>query len=208
MRSSPRSAMLAAVSTSVTILLVAAVGYLLGSVPIALIVARHHGIDDLRKVGDRNPGYWNTMELLGPRAAIPVFVGDVAKGSVAAAIGWWLGGGDQWWMAYIGGGAAMVGHSFPVFAGFRGGRSVLAFVGAALVYAPVTAALALATMSVVHLVTRRFDLAARVGVIAFPLWQLLVDGPYRTAATGALMTFIGLRFARAAIADRSRPDPT
>jgi glycerol-3-phosphate acyltransferase PlsY len=196
--------MLAPVSTPVTILLVATAGYVLGSVPVALIVARRHGIVDLRDVGDHNPGYWNTMEQLGTRAALPVFGGDALKGAAAAAIGLWLGDADQWWMAYVGGGAAMIGHSFPVFAGLRGGRSVLAFVGAALVYAPLAASGALVTLGVVLLVTRRFDWAARAGVAAFPVCQLLADGPYRTAATGILMTFIGARFAQAALVERRR----
>lgn len=186
--------------TAITILLVVVAGYVLGSIPVALVVARRHGIDDLRTVGDRNPGYWNTMELLGHRAALPVFVGDAAKGALAAAIGLWVG--DDWWLPYLGGGAAMVGHSFPAFARFRGGRSVLTFVGAAVVYAPLAALGALASMVVVRTVTRRFDWSARVGVFAFPVWQLVVDGPNRTAATGALMTFVGVRFAQAALADR------
>ncbi len=199
--------MLAPVSTPVTILLVAAISYALGSIPVALIVARRHGIADLRTVGDRNPGYWNTMELLGGSAAVPVFVGDAAKGMLAAAIGLWLGDADQWWMAYVGGGAAMVGHSYPILAGFRGGRSVLTFVGAAVVYAPIVALAALGSMVVVWVSSRRFDWAARVGVFAFPVWQLVVDGPYRTAATGVLMTFVGSRFAIAAVADRRRAEP-
>ena len=194
--------MLAAVSTPVTTLLVILVGYLVGSVPFALLVARRHGIDDLREVGDRNPGYWNTMEQLGQRSALPVFVGDAAKGAIAAGFGLLLAGDGQWWMPVVGGGAAMVGHAYPVFAGFRGGRSVLAFVGAVIVYAPLAALGALVTMIVVWVPTRKFDWAARVGVFAFPVWQLVIDGPHETAATGVLMTFVGLRFAQAAIADR------
>ncbi len=194
--------MLAAVSTPVTTLLVIIVGYLVGSVPFALLVARRHGIDDLREVGDRNTGYWNTMEQLGHRSALPVFVGDAAKGALAAGLGLLLASDDQWWMPVVGGGAAMVGHAYPVFAGFRGGRSVLTFVGSVIVYSPIAALGALVSMIVVWVPTRKFDWAARVGVFAFPVWQLVIDGPYETAATGVLMTFVGLRFAQAAIADR------
>lgn len=192
--------MLSSMSTPITIVVVSALGFVLGSIPIALLVARRHGIDDLRSVGDRNPGYWNTMEQLGQRAALPVFVGDAAKGAAAAAIG--LAASDRWWMPLVGGGAAMVGHSYPVFAGFRGGRSVLTFVGTAIVFAPVAALAALGSMVVVFVVSRRFDWAARVGVFAYPVWLLVFDGPYRTAAIGILMTFVGARFALAAIADR------
>lgn len=192
--------MLASVSTPVTIVLVSAIGFVLGSIPVALVAARRHGIDDLRTVGDRNPGYWNTMEQLGQRAAIPVFVGDAAKGAVAAAVG--LVASDRWWMPLVGGGAAMVGHSYPIFAGFRGGRSVLTFVGTAVVFSPFAALAALGSTVITFAITRRFDWAARVGVFAYPVWLIAIDGPVRTAAVGALMTFVGVRFAIAAITDR------
>ncbi len=187
---------------------VAAFGYLLGSIPIAgWVAARRAGVD-LREVGDRNPGYWNAKEQIGRRGALPVFVGDVAKGALAAGFGLLVArGSDEWWIGYIGGFAAMVGHAWPVFARFRGGRSVLAFVGAVCVLSPITALISIA-LTLAVAAARGFAWGARVGVFAFPVVQLVVDGPYRTAATGCLMTFIGVRFAGAAIgsrADRGAP---
>jgi glycerol-3-phosphate acyltransferase PlsY len=133
--------------TAVDVAITLVVGYLIGSIPIANMVAARRARVDLRTVGDRNPGFWNARETLGKRAAIPVFVGDVAKGVIAALVGAALANPGVWGLAYVGTGAAMVGHAFPVF-------------------------------------------------------QLVIEGPYRTAATGVLMTFIGLRFAMAAIGDR------
>ncbi|MEO6654216.1 MAG: glycerol-3-phosphate acyltransferase [Ilumatobacteraceae bacterium] len=183
--------------TSIAILVVMSTGLELGSIPFANVVARRHGISDLRVVGDRNPGFWNAFELLGRRRALPIFVGDVAKGAAAAGLGVMLAADGQWWMADLGAGAAMVGHAFPIFAGFRGGRSVLTFVGGACVFAPLAAGIAIGITVAVWSVTRRFDRAARFGVATFPLIELATDGPARTAATGLLMTFIGLRFADA-----------
>jgi glycerol-3-phosphate acyltransferase PlsY len=151
-------------------------------------------------VGDRNPGYWNAKESLGRRAAVPVFVGDAAKGAMAAAVGLVLGG--PWWLGYVGVAAAMVGHAWPVFAGFRGGRSVLTFVGGMLVLAPLPALIAAAVCVVVTLATRRFAIGARVAVFGFPLIQAVFEPRARVAATGALMCIIGLRFAMAAYAER------
>ncbi|MFN8024173.1 MAG: glycerol-3-phosphate acyltransferase [Acidimicrobiales bacterium] len=178
---------------------VAVAGYLVGSVPVAGLVAYRRAGIDLRDVGDRNPGYWNAKETLGRRAAVPVFVGDVAKGAVAAAVGRLAdhAAGGVWWIGYVGGFAAMVGHAWPVFARFRGGRSVLTFVGAVAVLSPVTALVCVALLGLAT-ARRGFAWGARVGVFAFPFVQLVVDGPYRTAATGCLMTLIGLRFATAA----------
>jgi acyl phosphate:glycerol-3-phosphate acyltransferase len=186
-------------STGVAVVLTAVAGYLLGSVPVAVLVGRAHGVD-LRTVGDRNPGYWNAKEVLGRRAAVPVFVGDALKGAVAAAVGLALGG--PWWVGYVGGAAAMIGHAWPVFAGFQGGRSVLTFVGAMVVLAPLPAAIALLVCVVVSLVSRRFAYGARVAVFGFPIIQAVFEPRSHVAATGALMCIIGLRFAMAAVAGR------
>jgi len=193
------------------VVLTALLGYLLGSIPVAGLVARSRGID-LRSVGDRNPGYWNAKATLGRRAALPVLLGDVAKGAAAAALGRWLG--DSWWVGYVAGAAAMVGHAWPVFARFRGGRSILTFAGAMCVLAPVPAASAILACALVSVATRRFAWGARVGVFGFPLVQALFEARARVAAAGALMSIIGLRFGLAALADRragsddrGTPDP-
>lgn len=192
-------------ATTLDVVITVVAGYLVGSIPVANLVAARRARVDLREVGDRNPGYWNAKEALGRRAAVPVFVGDVAKGAVAAGIGAVLAQPGVWGMAYVGTGAAMVGHAFPVFARFRGGRSVLTFVGGAAVFAPLPTAVAVAILLVVFALTRSFAWAARVGMIVFPFVQLVIEGPYRTAATGILMTFIGLRFAMAALSSRGSP---
>ncbi len=189
---------------TVTVVVTIVVGYLIGSIPIANLVAARQARIDLRDVGDHNPGYWNAREMLGRRAATPVFVGDSAKGVAAALVGTALADPGVWGLAYVGCGAAMVGHAFPVFARFRGGRSILTFVGGAAVFATIPFLISLGLLLATFAIRRSFAVAARVGFVAFPIVQLVVEGPYRTAATGILMTFIGLRFAMAAIADRRR----
>ena len=74
--------------------------------------------------------------------------------------------------------------------------------------APVATAISVGVLLVVFVVTRSFAWGARAGMIALPFVQIVVDGPWRTAATGVLMTFIGLRFAMAAIADRRLAEAT
>ena len=73
----------------------------------------------------------------GGERRCPVLVGDVAKGAAGAAIGRLVAQPGEWWLPVVGGGAAMVGHAWPLFAGFRGGRSVATFGGAAAVISPV-----------------------------------------------------------------------
>ena len=184
------------------------IGYLLGSVPVAVLVARRRGVDP-REVGDRNPGYWNVKEQLGRSASLPVFIGDTAKGVAAGAAGVaverWVLDGPAWGIGYAAVAAAMIGHAFPVFAGFRGGRSILTFAGGMAVVAPLAASLAIAALLIVWAATRSFAVAARVGVFGFPLVQAMVEPKERVAATGGLLCIIGLRFAQAAWRDRSRP---
>src|SRR4051794_41274920 len=112
------------------------IGYLLGSVPVALLVARRQGVD-LRATGDGNPGAWNALEQLGPRRAWPAFVGDGAKALVPAAIVHVLFG---FWPAYAVVAGAMVGHAFPLPHPKLGGKSIMCFVGGAIALSPVAGA--------------------------------------------------------------------
>ena len=165
------------------------IGYALGSLPVALWVGRRHAVD-LRMVGDRNPGAWNALEQLGPRRAAPVFAGDGLKGLVAGIAGGALAGTAG---AYCGVLGAMIGHALPIFAGFRGGKAVMAFAGGAFALSPPAAALSLAACLLVSLAVS-FRSGARVAVLGFPLAQAVFAPIEHVAATGALMTFIGLRY--------------
>ncbi|MEV0590060.1 glycerol-3-phosphate acyltransferase [Nonomuraea cavernae] len=184
-------------------------GYLAGSVPVALLVARAHGFDP-REVGDRNPGFWNMKEQLGWRAAVPVFAGDTLKGTVAGLLGLFAGGGHvgEWAVVappsvlpvYVAVAGAMIGHAWPVFAGFRGGRSILAFAGGVAVICLPAFLLAVLALVLVSLAARSFAVGARVAVFGVPVLQLLFVPAPQVAATGALLCLIGLRFGQAALA--------
>jgi glycerol-3-phosphate acyltransferase PlsY len=180
--------------------LAAVIGYTAGSVPVSPVVARRHGVD-LRRAGDGNPGAWNALELLGARRAWPAFVGDGLKGLLGGAAGRAHGAGPG--PAYAGVAGAMVGHCFPVWAAFRGGKAVMTFAGGAVALSPRAAAIA-AGAGAVAWAGRDFAWGARVYVWGFPVAQLAVDGPRRVAWTGALMCLIGLRY----LGDRRRAPAT
>jgi acyl phosphate:glycerol-3-phosphate acyltransferase len=168
----------------------ALLGYLLGSIPFALIVARRHGVD-LRRTSDGNPGAWNALEQLGARRAAPAFLGDGAKGLAAGLLGSALAG---WWGGFAGVAGAMAGHAFPLVAGFRGGKAVMTFVGGAFALAPVAALACLAACLAVTAVAS-FKWGARAGVFGFPIAQLATGPVEQVMATGALMGVIGALFA-------------
>src|ERR1044072_9227603 len=89
------------------------VGYLLGSIPVSLLVARRRGVD-LYSTGDGNPGAWNAFEQLGWARAWPAFIGDALKGSLDALAGFAVGDGG---VADAAGAAAVSGHALPAVSG-------------------------------------------------------------------------------------------
>src|ERR1700748_3327850 len=110
------------------ILVAAAVGgYLLGSIPFGVIVTRLGGAGDVRKIGSGNIGATNVLRTGRRGLAAITLLGDGGKGAVAVLLAGWLLGGAQ--MAALAGGAAFVGHLFPVWLGFKGGKGVATFFG-------------------------------------------------------------------------------
>ena len=136
----------------IRLVLAAASGYLLGTVPSADIVARaaRGGEVDLRRSGSRNPGGVNAMRLLGQSAGRAVVVADVLKGFAGCACGR-AAAGDVG--AHVAGVAAVVGHCYPAWNGFRGGKGVATSFGQCLYTFPVAAPV---------------DLALAVGVARIP----------------------------------------
>lgn len=153
----------------------AVLGYLAGTFPTADLVARRAsgGAIDLRTQGSGNPGGANALKLLGRRAGTAVIAGDVSKGALAAAVGGAVGGPLG---AHVGGSAAVIGHCFPVWTGFRGGKGVGASVGQCLVtfpaYFPVDIAVAAVT-AVNPRWKQRASVAAAVSSTAWVFGALL-----------------------------------
>ena len=108
-------------------------GYLLGSIPSGLIVSRVYRGVDVRDQGSGKTGFTNTLRSLGLGAAVIVLVADVVKGAIPVLIARAVF--DDPWAATLTGVAAVIGHTFPVFANFRGGRGVATAFGALLAIA-------------------------------------------------------------------------
>ena len=115
-----------------------AIGYLLGSFPTGLIAGRLARGIDVREYGSGNTGFTNVLRTVGARWGIAVLVLDLAKGAAPVLIARVLS--DEPYVQAVAGLAAAVGHDWPVFIGFRGGRGVAASYGAALAMNPIAAA--------------------------------------------------------------------
>ena len=163
------------------------VGYVLGTFPSAVLVARSNGID-IATFGSGNPGASNVTRALGWRKGVWVYVLDAAKGALAAGLALGIDGRP---LAYIAGGAAILGHMFPAFRRFRGGKGVATGSGVLVVVQPVIAGFAVALWWLVSRVTGKAALGSIVVVALVPAGLALLDRPgWEYAATGALCGLI------------------
>ena len=149
----------------------AVLGYLLGSVPFGIVITRALGLGDLRKIGSGNIGATNVLRTGHKGAALATLLLDSGKGAIAVLLARWLGGETA---AVMAGAGALLGHCFPVWLGFRGGKGVATFLGTLIaLYWPLGLA-ACAIWMLVALVTRISSLSALVAVGTSPLIALLM----------------------------------
>ena len=153
------------------------IGYLMGSVPFAVVVSRAMGLRDPRSFGSGNPGATNVLRGGNKLAAILTLLGDAAKGWLAVTLAAWAVQRGLVPAAAIplAGLAAFFGHLFPVFLGFRGGKGVATALGVLLALQPWLALATAATWLIVALVTRYSSLAAILAAVFAPFYYILGD---------------------------------
>jgi glycerol-3-phosphate acyltransferase PlsY len=146
--------------------------YLLGSVSFAIVVARAYGLPDPRSHGSGNPGATNMLRTGRKSAAALTLVGDALKGCVAVWLAQWATAtwGLPGYTPYLAALAAFLGHLFPVFFGFKGGKGVATAVGVLLALDVVLGGLAVATWLVVFVITRISSLSALVAAAMAPVY--------------------------------------
>lgn len=173
-------------------------GYLLGSIPFGVIVMRAAGAGDVRKIGSGNIGATNVLRSGRRDLAALTLLGDGGKGAVAV-LGAWLatrGASDQTQalLTCAAGGAAFLGHLFPVWLGFKGGKGVATFFGTLIALAWPVGLLAGATWIVVAALFRFSSLAALAAVALGPLYALLFHRPLPVAIlAGGMALLVYLR---------------
>ncbi len=151
--------------------LVALGGYLLGSIPFGVVLTRATGVGDVRQIGSGNIGATNVLRTGRKDLAIATLVLDAAKGAVALLLARHLIGTEV--AGAIAGGAAFLGHLFPVWLGFKGGKGVATFFGLILAACWPLGLLAAATWLLLAFTLRYSSLAALVAAAATPLYALL-----------------------------------
>ena len=166
--------------------------YLLGALPFGLWIGKGLYNIDLREHGSKNTGATNAYRVLGRWPALLVFVCDTVKGMAGVYLGSLLVGGSL--AEVLGGIAAISGHNWSVFMGFKGGRGVATGLGVIALLAPKVTAIVFAVWCIVVFLTRYVSLASIVAAALVPLLMWWFDAGRETLLFGvAAATFVILR---------------
>jgi len=180
-------------------------GYLLGSIPFAYIAGRLLKGVDIRRVGGGNVGGTNVMREVGTAAGIGVLAADIGKGTLAVLIAQWLGVPQV--IVFVTGLAVVVGHSWPIFLEFSGGKGGATTVGVFFALAPVPCAISFGIMLLVAFVTSNLRLAMGIGIAFLPLILWGFGGEVNLIIYSvALPLFTGLRALPAVIKSLRNPE--
>jgi glycerol-3-phosphate acyltransferase PlsY len=150
-------------------------GYLIGSIPFGVLVTRFAGTGDIRQVGSGNIGATNVLRTGRKDLAAITLIGDAGKGAVAVLLAQLLF--NNAWITAAAGAAAFIGHLFPVWLKFKGGKGVASFYGIMLAACWPAGLLAAATWLLIAFLFRISSLAALVAAALAPIYVLLTDQP-------------------------------
>jgi acyl phosphate:glycerol-3-phosphate acyltransferase len=168
----------------------AIVAYLLGSIPFGLVLAKLGGYGDIRHIGSGNIGATNVLRTGNKGLAALTVLLDAGKGAVAVALAEQLGPD----MAAIAAVFALLGHLFPVWLGFKGGKGVATSGGILIAYAWPVGLVAFATWLGLAFLTRYSSLAALIAALLSPLYAwLLIGDPQTTQVVAVLAVLVVLR---------------
>lgn len=159
------------VTSPAALIACAVLAYLLGAVPFGIVMARVFGLGDLRQIGSGNIGATNVLRTGNKAAAALTLVLDAGKGAAAVLAARALLAEDA---AQVAGGAAFLGHLFPVWLRFKGGKGVATFLGTLLALAFPVGLAACGTWLLVAVAARYSSLSALVAAVAAPVWAVIL----------------------------------
>ena len=148
------------------IILAGIIGYLLGCIPSGVLISKAYGIRDIRKHGSGNSGTTNVLRTLGWLPSVLTLICDCLKGYVACLIGKHLCGDPA---MLVGGLCAILGHDFPVFMGFKGGKGIATSLGLIIAINPWLALALLVVQIIAVALTRYMSVASLITTVAFPI---------------------------------------
>lgn len=162
------------------VLILVLIAYLFGSIPTSVWIGKFFYNIDIREFGSGNAGATNTFRVLGKKAGVPVLIIDILKGTAAVALAYLSTfeiGSTEFINLQLGlGVTALIGHIFPVFAGFRGGKGVATILGIVVCILPLACSLSLIVFLVVLISSRIVSLSSMIAGISFPIILNIVLG--------------------------------
>lgn len=166
-------------------------GYLLGSIPFGLVLTRAAGLGDVRDIGSGNIGATNVLRTGNKGIAALTLLLDLLKGTAAVLIGHAIGalGGVAILASLVAGFAAFIGHTYPVWLGFKGGKGVATYIGILLGLNWPGALAFCSVWLLVAILSRYSSLSAIVAAVVTPIWLLTV-GDFATAILAALLSVL------------------
>ena len=163
------------------VIIILVIAYFVGAIPFGVIIGRVFRGVDIRSYGSGGSGATNVNRTLGPIAGGGVLAADVGKGFVVAALARWALEGDAWLIA-VAGTTAVIGHMFPIYIKFKGGKGVATGLGALAVISPIAAVIALSGVGIA-VITRYVSLGSIIGsglslglLIIFSIFELTILG--------------------------------
>ena len=161
------------------IILALAGAYLLGSIPSAVWIGKRIFKTDVRNYGSGNAGATNTMRVLGPKAALPVFIMDLLKAFAAAQLVRLFPEFSPGTAAFINfqlglGAMAVVGHIFPLYAQFKGGKGVASLLGVVFALHPLIALIGLGIFMLILMISHYVSLGSMIAGISFPIMVVFI----------------------------------
>jgi len=163
-------------------------GYLLGSVPVGVVVARLlYGVDP-RQSGSRNIGATNVTRVAGKKAGIITLAGDILKGTLPVLVAMGLGFEPLW--TALAGFSAFLGHLFPIFLGFRGGKGVATACGMFLPLAPLPLLLSAIVFATLVAITRYVSVGSMTASVALPLFIYFMGGRVEYVWIGVVVSLL------------------
>ena len=168
--------------------------YLIGSLSFAVIVSRAMGLADPRSYGSGNPGATNVLRSGSKPAAIVTLLLDAAKGWLPVMLVKWFG--PAWDLSEgtqaLAGLAAFLGHLYPVFFAFKGGKGVATAVGVLLAFEPLLALATMVTFAIIVFFSRYVSLASMVAAVFAPAYYLIGDGVAWTASGAKTLAMVAM----------------
>lgn len=172
-------------------ILAAVLGYLLGSTPFGLVLTRLAGLGDIRKIGSGNIGATNVLRTGRKDLALATLLLDGGKGAIAVLLARWLEGDDA---AMIAGLTAVLGHMFPLWLKFKGGKGVATTLGMLIALAPWVGLAACGVWLLTALVFRYSSLAALLAMLAAPFAaDLIYDSPNLAGTCGLIALAVWIK---------------